>query len=118
MKVTINNKEYSVVFNYAFVKHVMEAKKLKSFTEYEKWLLTFSFNETEFGPEHLEQFAELLLYGINAVKGRKLKMPVEQMANVFWNDLSLMQETANHFLASQPKNNNDVVDPASRKLGK
>lgn len=117
MVIEINNKTYRVVFNFAFVKHVIKVKKFKGFPEYEKYLSQFVFDETTFSPEHLEMFAELLLFGINADKDQNLKMTLEEVADIFWQDMSLLAELTEHFIASQPKANK-VVDPATRNLGK
>lgn len=117
MNITINNKEYQLRFDYVFVKWVMKQKKFTKFTEYDAFLKKFAFDEESFGPEHVSLFAQLVKYGAEAAQQKAVKLKLEDLeAYLFMNPMQL-QEIAEEFIASQPKVNNSVVDPSSRKSG-
>lgn len=113
MVIEINNKKYQVVFNYDFVKYVMKVKKWTKFSEYENFLKKFAFDEADFGPQHLELFAELVLLGISAGKGKAVNLSIDAIVECFWSDMDLLKEVGAEFIAAQPKSK-EVVDPVAR----
>lgn len=116
MKVEINNKEYQVNFNYSFVKHVMAKKKWTKFSQYDKFIQQFAFDEKAFGPQHLELFAELLILGVESVKENKIDFTKDDVIDVLWSDMGLLAKVGEYFVSCQPKAES-VVDP-SQRLGK
>jgi len=113
MEISINNKEYKIVFNYKFVKFVMKKNNWTKFSEYDKFLRKFGFDEKEFGPEHLELFADLVLLGISAEKGKAIAIPLDDIVACFWADMDLLKEVSTFFMECQPKSK-EVVDPVAR----
>jgi hypothetical protein len=113
MKITINNKDYEMVFNYRFVKYVMKKNKWTNFSQYDAFLKKFAFDGETFGPEHLDLFGELVLLGISAGTDQKIGLKLDDILNLFWEDMGLLQEVTAYFIECQPKTK-EVVDPVSR----
>jgi hypothetical protein len=113
MTIEINNTAYPIVFNYKFVKYVMQKNKWTKFSQYEHYLKKFAFDEKTFGPEHLELFGELVLQGITAAADKKVPIKVDDVVNVFWENMGMLQEVSAYFIESQPKTK-EVVDPVAR----
>lgn len=125
MIIEINNKDFELVFDYEFVNYVMKKHNWTKFTEYYAYIgENFAFEQSDFGPDHLEKFAKFILWGIEAAKGGKkafvkAKQPLEikDIVKSIWSDMQMFQDVMQEFMRSQPKANG-VVDPASRDVGK
>lgn len=113
MVINIDNKDYTIVFNYTFVKYVMKKNNWTKFSEYDAFLRKFAFDENNFGPEHLELFGELILLGISAGTNKKVTITLDDVVATLWGKISLLQEVGAYFLECQPKVK-DVVDPVAR----
>jgi hypothetical protein len=111
MKITINKKVYKLEFKFSFTKYVMDKNGWKSFAEYDKFLQTFDVDEKTFGPLELENFAALVLLGIEC-HTEDLQITSEDIVNEFWADMSLVQKVIAFFVSCQPKR--QPVDPAKR----
>lgn len=116
MKIEINNTQYSINFNYSFVKHVMQKNKWTKFSQYDNFIKKFAFDEKNFGPQHLELFADLVILGAEAVPDQKLQFTKDDVLTAFWSDMAMLAEVGQYFVSCQPKVE-EVVDP-SQRLGK
>lgn len=116
MTIEINNKEYQLDFSYTFVKWVFKRRKFTKFAQYYQYLGQLAFDEESFAPEHVELFAELVIYGIEAAQQKNSKLKKGDLEAYLFQHPAVMQQVAQTFMESQPKLKESVVD--SQVVGK
>lgn len=109
MKIKIKRTEYKLVFNYHFTRYVMQKNGIKTFSEYGSWLGKFNIGKDDFGPDSLDLLASLVYDGI-ACHRDNLKIVLDDILEVFWQDLSLLQKVFKYFESCQPKNSSANPD--------
>lgn len=112
MIIKINDKEYTIAFNFGFIRYVMDQKGFKNFSEYDAFVKGLAFTPETFSPSHYDAYAELVLLNIKYTSGVAVRIKPETITERLWIDLTLFQNIVELFVASQPKQ--ESVNPETR----